>query len=371
MGKVGIVTFHEAINYGAVMQAYALKQAIGDSAEIIPYRSKHIYNGYNLCRRFFKSSFKGKVAFILDENISAFKKKKKFIKFRREYLGIGKTFVEKEKMCDICADYDVIVTGSDQVFNLDCTGNDFTYFLDFVPLNCKRVSYAASFGSCSIDDKFSEKIKDCLLNFNYLSVRECAGQEIIEKLIGKKSKLVLDPTLLIDRACWERLATEPKSRISYVFVYMIQYDRDLLLFAKKIAGKERKVIYVGPGARNNLKGIKRVVACGPQEWLGYIKNADVVVTNAFHGIALSLSLMKQVFIGLPPYSKPTDNDRIYNIISMFDLENRLYSGADLISNINYDKVNIKMSEMKRDSLNFLSESVLKYINNKETNNGIE
>jgi hypothetical protein len=357
MGKIGILTFHEAINYGAVMQAYALKTAIGESAEIIPYRSQHIYNGYHLIRRFKRANLKEKIAFILSDNVGAYIKKRKFQQFVQEHLGVNKALSSSE-VANYVNSYDVVVTGSDQVFNPDCTGEDYIYFLDIPEIKSKRVSYAASFGSNLIRKEYHEKIKDCLNNFDDISVREIAGQEIVKKIANREAKLVLDPTLLIDREYWEKLAVSPATKQPFVFVYAIEPDLALMKFAKEVAGTARKVIYVGPGMRHFPKGIKRIESCGPQEWLGFIKNADFVVTNAFHGIALSLAMMKQVYIGYPPYAGMSANDRIKNIVSIFQLENQIYTQCDMRNKIDYNSVNSKMNLIRTESLDFIKNCII-------------
>ena len=254
--------------------------------------------------------------------------------------------------------YDVVVTGSDQVFNPDCTGEDYVYFLDIPGMESKRVSYAASFGSDMIRKEYRERIKNCLNSFDDISVREHAGQEIVKKIANREAQLVLDPALLIDRAYWDKLAVLPKTKQPFVFVYAIEPDLELVKFAKEVAGTSRKIIYVGPWMRHLPKGIKRIEACGPQEWLGFIRNAELVVTNAFHGIALSLAMMKQVYIGYPPNAGMSANDRLKNIVSIFQLENRIYTQCDLQSKIDYDSVNSKMNLARTESLDFIKNCII-------------
>lgn len=363
MKKAGILTFHEAINYGAVMQAYALKTAIGDKAEIIPYRSEHISKGYNLLRRFIKGNLKSKVAFLLFENWNAASKKKKFQRFVRNNLVSSERIILANEVETIGKEYSVVISGSDQVFNLECTGNDFVYFLDFnMPDNVKRVAYAASFGSRSVPEQYKKEIKQAIDKFDGLAVREKAGQEIINNLTDKESIVVLDPTLIIDRKYWIKLAEQASIKKSkYVFVYTITYDKDLLLFAKKIAGNDKTVIYVGPISRDLPKGIKCIKNCGPEEWLAYIKQSVYVVTNAFHGIALSLAMQKQVYIGFPPGVKAENNDRIYNIVEKFGLQNRLYKEFTRLENMSYEQINDKMNHERKYSLEYLEKNVLRYL----------
>ena len=145
--KIGIMTFHRAINYGAVLQTYALQKYLNDSgydAEVIDYRCDHMENFYKILsvkNKSIKQVIRGLLNFIY-----VYKKKSRFYGFLDQNVKISSKIYDKSNIGESNNEYDKFITGSDQVFNYACSQFDKNYFLEFVKNYDKKYSYAASFG---------------------------------------------------------------------------------------------------------------------------------------------------------------------------------------------------------------------------------
>ena len=191
--KIKILTFYFADNYGAVLQTYALQGAlnkIGCEALVSNYIPSTM-------------QYESKISSLKDLLYFHTKKKihDRFELFRRKYLNIS---------MDSLSENDVYVAGSDQIWNLDITKNDYTYYLDFNN-NDKSFYYAASIGKSDYNDSQFEKVKKYLLRNNNISVREKSFCSSLNKRINdKKINYVLDPTLLHDSNFWRNIELKPK-----------------------------------------------------------------------------------------------------------------------------------------------------------------
>lgn len=360
MKKIGILTFHKADNYGALLQAYALKTVLnnmGNNVHIINYFCPKLQKDYKIinfgdhsCISVLKQMIK--LAFF---PFSIYIRSR-FSSFRKQYLTNGKPFYP-DTIASLSNYYDIFIAGSDQVFNPHITGFDPNYFLAFNKCKNKNFSYSASFGieQENLSNKEKNFLKTNLLNFKRLSVRERQGQKIINALINNcDCEVSLDPTLLLTKKEWEKIATSPKQK-KYILLYLMYKDHNIISFAKHLAKKTKcKLIFISPAL--DIKN--RVPACHvyptPQEWLGYFLNAKYVVTNSFHGLAFSINFNKDFFVDLlPPPSKV--NSRLENLLDLTGLRGRLISaGADLNTPApDWAEVNAKLAAEKEKSLSYL------------------
>ena len=168
--KIGILTFHRALNYGALLQAYALQTALGKlgaEASVLDYRNPIIEKMYEYQSFFRQSGLKSKVKYILLGRAEK-KRRAKFETYRKSYLNLSEQFSAEDvtKSVDL---YDKFITGSDQVWNYDAHGFDKNFFLDFVDNRSKKYSYSASFGISRLDDRFKAAYKNLLDEFSALA----------------------------------------------------------------------------------------------------------------------------------------------------------------------------------------------------------
>lgn len=359
MKKIGILTFHNADNYGALLQAYALKKTLnnmGNDTHIINYFCPKLQKDYKLVNfghRSFISILKQIVKFVfLPLSIYI---RSRFSSFRKQYLINGNPIYPNTIDC-ILNDYDIFIAGSDQVFNPNITGFDSNYFLAFNKDRNKNFSYAASFGLSlnDLSDKEKQFFKQNMLNFKQLSFREQQGKEISNIINGHDCEVSLDPTLLLTKNDWEKIAIPPKQK-KYILLYLMSKDSNIISFAKKLAKKTKcKLIFISPALDLKNRVPAYHVYPTPQEWLGYFLNAKYIVTNSFHGLAFSINFNKDFFVDLlPPPSKV--NSRLENLLDLTGLRGRLISaGANLDTPApDWAEVNAKLAAEKEKSLSYL------------------
>ena len=364
---IGILTFHKAINYGAVLQAYALcttVESLGQECHVINYagekmlaESKPLYFPNNL-------SVVDKLLYIyrLPMRIRTVKG---FSSFLDDYLNLsGELISDAEDLRALAPLYDAFISGSDQVFNYNGTGEDFNFYLDFERDSSKKIAYAPSFGLNEIDDTHRAYIGECLGNFSALSVRESIGADIVEELLGERPKLVCDPTFLLDKAQWEALCITPKYKRPYVLVYSFG-SCHLENIARRLADEIGAVVVnINRTFPKIVKGknIINAYAPNPQEFLGLVNNAEIIVTNSFHGMALSIILHKEFYAFTNDYanSKAT-NARFLTFSDKLSLGDRILSVEDRFqrSMIDYDKVEKNIVSWREESLDFLKAAIRK------------
>lgn len=349
--KVGIITFHRAVNYGAVLQAYALQHAIeklGYEAYIIDYRCKEVDKAASPLLGFrsgdsFKTATK-KLVFRLRKNMA-------FNSFMRKYVNLSPKTATNHNLEKMSDEYDAFFTGSDQVWNCRCSGNDETFFLNFVKDGKKKNAYAASFGTEKLfeDDPFD--YKTLLADFNSISVREKSGVDIVVSESGRKAQVTLDPTLLLSKEEWKPAVGKRPIKEKYIFVYYIRESKDLLNYAGKLSEKTGyKVI--------NAKNSKEFfLKCSPSDFLAWIYYAEYFVTNSFHGTVFSLLFNKKFAIELD--NGKTVNNRSKELLELVGVDRTLaIDNIDLISKeTDYTAVEKIIEAERAKSIDFIINAV--------------
>lgn len=296
MKRVGILTFQFADNYGAVLQAYALKNVLqkkGVEVDVINYMPDGLWDDYSLNP--FRCIKKGRYRKLLHIPI-IIKQSSKFHKFRSNYLKLGeKIYTIPHKTFE---KYDSIVVGSDQVWSDSIVPDVSKYFLRGVS-GVKKFSYAASFGT----DKVSKNVENCikteLHEFNMLSVREKSAAKIIEENIDKKVYHVSDPVFMLQPKQWRELYlnnVKIKENGQYILYVDLRNDKGLIDKAKKLSDETGLPVYsIHPtGWRVQEGSFKQRYDVGPLEYLSLIDNASYVVTNSFHAVAFSCIFEKKI-----------------------------------------------------------------------------
>ena len=356
MKRVGIITFHRAENFGAALQCYALMsylQQQGCEVRIIDYRSPIIEYGYKLIKvqgESILSKIKSTVITLISYHIRK-TKKVKFIHFRDKYYNQTPPV---SGVLDMPKDFDYIICGSDQIWNLRLTGGyDRMYFLDFT-FPVKRISYSASSESqdwtLMLENK--EEIQRSLNSFSHISVREKKFAEFINHSFCRECSVTCDPVFLHEKDFYEKIAVTPNIK-GYVLMYNLVESENARLLTKKIAREKRlKIVSVCAGIKPMRIFSNDIYAFGPKEMLGYILNADYVITTSFHGLALSLILNKQVYV-----VKTHHNVRLTSLLAQLGLSQRLVERDCEMENIDYSKVKPLMQNMVDKSKIYLKKSL--------------
>lgn len=329
--RIGILTFHRAINTGAALQACALQNYLrttGADVELIDfYPNNQIPNMsyiYRVLRRLKRTIW------ISNNYRLEIKRQEKFETFYKKAYKLSKEkYYGDNEIKDNPPKYDILVSGSDQILNTALTGNSTSYYLDFDDM-AKKVSYASSFGGVDISDREKELIKNELPKFHSLSFREQSGKKIVSELTGIIGADVLDPVFLMDRRYWSDLSAQAmKLPERYIFAYVMEMTNGIKNAVIKAREKYNLPVIVvnGSGEINEIAG-REDKTCGPIEFLRYIKDADIVITNSFHGTAFSLIFEKKLLC----VTHSRRNARLENLLGYIDcVDKQIVSDAEEVS----------------------------------------
>lgn len=356
--KAGILTFHCVENYGAVLQCLALQEALKpyfDSVEVIDYCPEYLLRDYKAINTY---SIKSRIM-SLYSLLPFLKKKAGFRCFVKKHLNLScGRFSAVSDITDV--DSNVLFVGSDQIWNSKITDGYDSAFFGKLPgyKNKKVVSYAASLGQYQLSENEKSEFFELLENVDSISVREDEGVELIASNTGKVASLVVDPTLLVDEAFWNKLKCKKKPKEEYVLIYNLTGAPELFEIADMIS-KEKgiKIIEIN-GRRKGLskKAHKTIYSASPQDFIDLISNASYVVTDSFHGTAFSI-IFKKNFTVIP---HKTRGGRMKTLLAALDLENRLFNTADekiLSDTVDYIAVDKKLSELREKSRAFIINSI--------------
>ena len=359
--KIGILTFHCAHNYGAVLQCYALQEYLkscGHSVFVIDYRPTYFTNSRDY-KKFSLRLFITKNLSLLPktfyEAIKFFNaritKWNAFEKFIKDYLNLyspGRQFDG--------SDFDACIIGSDQVWNNRITGGVFDKMYFGADFKCDVISYAASTISSgfTIDEEVS--LKRLLSNFKAISVREQTLSGALKKIGINNIPVVLDPTILAGHAPLAKLISQNSIDRPYVAVYMVRKDSKLIEYARKYCSMHKLQLLEIANDFNIERHKNKIYTAGIEDFVTIINNADFVITNSFHGTAVSILLQKQ-FIAIRQ-NGPIDN-RIEQILYDFKLLDRFIQSDDIATfdNIDYTTVNQYIETYRQKSIEYLTKAL--------------
>lgn len=336
--KVGIITVHNSPNYGACLQAYALWKYISQKAdcEIIdlyrPYQKDYIPSTRFHPMRDNAQPPQKKIKRLIKKLLNYTPKcfstevKAKFDEFNSQ-IKLSKTYKGIDELYANPPQYDLYISGSDQLWNPSQPYCMEPYFLTFVPRTAKKISYATSVGISELKDKEKKLFKEWLSSYDVISVRERQAKWLLESFMDRKDIVqVADPTFLLDVDEWQRMAVYPNTRKSYILLFILSYSEPLIQYALKL-GKESGLRLV---VVNQLQPLctdgsyDSVTDAGPREFLGYIANADMVMTDSFHGTVFSIIMgAKNFYTYISPSNKR--GSRIIDLLDTFGLQNHLLS----------------------------------------------
>ena len=289
------------------------------------------------------------------------------LSFQRQFTSLSQRYLTYEEL-KTCADkYDVFITGSDQVWNnQEINHFDDSYFLSFAK-DKNSIAYAASFGKTitMLTEKDKAFYKRNIPLVKHISVREKSAIEIVRNLTGDDAKWVCDPVFLLSREQWDNYIKKPKIS-KYILVYLVgdginfDVNKEIVLRARAIGKKlNKKIVVVGIGLSSILYGAFKTPTV--QEWLGLIANADLMLTNAFHGTAFAAIFNTPFYAFVSGDSNNRMNTRLYDILSYLGLENRLINLKDkkgkLFLRVNFTGANKKANRFRQESLKWLANSI--------------
>ena len=346
--RIGILTFHWATNYGAILQAFCLQEFLimrGHDVEIVNYKP------YQYDYSWKRVVLNPKKWLDFPKLLKNKRKEELLVPFRDKYLHKTRRYGSIKEFDNDLEKYDVLISGSDQVLNPSFTlfgdnGNkSLVYWLAFGRKNVYRVGYAVSFGCEEYPAKVAGIVHKFVNGFNAIGTRENSGLSILEQLEYTGCKdVVPDPTILIGVSLFDKLGvTIPVTRNDYACVYMLRHVIQL----------PGNVIYIDEKHRP-LNMVK---------WLSSIINAKYLVTNSYHGVIIAILSHVPFVALLETTSYSGMNDRFITLLARLDLKNRIIENCKdiddvLSSDINWQKVDELLESFRTTGIDFLNRTIM-------------
>ena len=375
--KIGIITQPLDVNYGGLLQNYALQQVLHSLGHDV-YTIKRntipgLYTSHSYIKFYIKQIIKRLIGIPrYQTRCEHFKIKKNCIKFVKENITTTKIFKNNKELKSIINKYrfNAYIAGSDQVWRPMYSENIYNDFLDFCQneSNIKRIAYAASFGVS--DWEFNEEqTKECsrlAKLFDAVSVREDSGIALCKEHLDVDAMHVLDPTLLLEKEDYIKLVEKAKEPVSggNLFCYILDnkdsIENGIKEIEQKLSLKSFQVkAKISKGTISKGEKLKDHVIPSPTKWLRAFMDAEMVFTDSFHGCVFSIIFNKPFWvIG----NKERGNARFDSLLKQFNLESRRVDikeidNIDLTTPIDWHKVNTIKKEWQEKSLNFLKENL--------------
>lgn len=373
MEKIGIVTSARELNYGAILQAYALQRIISefgfDSKLLWWSNQRNSHRDIRIRKLFAMFVTYVKNPGIMNNSVKAyghtFEKSmtqnsiELFEKFENEFLNIEFLTYGQMKRFAFSEDCRAVIAGSDQIWNSYAIYVDPFYYLQFSPKS-KRIAYAPSLGKNDIPSYNKQKMKRYINGINRLSVREETGRTLLSEITDKKLEVVLDPSLLLDSNIWKTIESKMNIPKEYILLYFL--DQPNIECVKEITEKYGLPVLALPYEIPLFNGIEniRYIDAGPAEFLSLVDNASLVLTDSFHGTAFSINYNKTFLTFDRQYGKnQSQASRILDLLRTFELTHHFISG-DFNSQsieIDYKPVNNKLEQLREKSMKYLKDAI--------------
>ncbi|MEC6909358.1 polysaccharide pyruvyl transferase family protein [Photobacterium piscicola] len=371
--KYGILTLPLWNNYGGILQSYALKKTLNDQCvdTILinlhrPYPSTYKEIEKKLKRIIKKKFFSNSIVYpTIKESQYISEVTLQFVE--NELSPKTEVLTSNSDLLSISSFIDGVIVGSDQVWRPNYTPNIYNYFLDFLPNNKKKISYAASFGTDKwlFTEEETDKCKSLLKKFDSISVREKSAINLVEQKLGKSAEFVLDPTFLLEKRDYIDLINKYSEELSdgNLFTYILDRNKGIDNLIDKISqALELKPFEVMPKSFDVNFNFDDKSYCFPSvtKWLRAFLDSDFVIADSFHGCVFSI-IFNKPFIAIG--NKERGLSRFYSLLETFDLQERLILDLDkfdmsiLSKEIDWKGVNKIRDALKEKSIDFIKSSI--------------
>lgn len=362
--KIKTITCHNVYNFGASLQAYALMkylQSQGHEVAIIDYKPDYLkFDLWSIGPRWNKNILMRIIfyIYIVPKRLMQRRMRNKFDQFTKDFLVLTpQTFISNDELKSTPPEADIYIAGSDQIWNTESpNGKDLAFFLNFAPKGSIKVSYAASFSVKHIVEKYIPMIKQELKSFDYISVRESTGLDILNSIGISKGKLVLDPVFLLQKKHWNKLIKNHSSNEKYILIYDQENNKIIKKNAIRLAKERGLKIYAFENFYPMRYANKRIKYADPIDFLELIKNCEVLLTNSFHGTSFSIIFQREFYVFNRTHQAV--NSRMHDLLKLLGLTHRLILNPEQkidLEPINYNIVGANLNEVRDDSVNFLND----------------
>lgn len=372
--KIAWITVHRTLNYGTMLQAYACNRILRefgyDTLLVDYYRSKDYRDSsfqtplsyYRFRKRAADAkNLRERLALAL-KSAASYRSTKRFHAicdaFLREHLTLTEPYDSSEALKRDPPRADLYCAGSDQIWNTEYNGGiDEAFYLTFAPQGRAKLSFASSIGLDRLTEEDGKRVRELLSEFSAISVREESAKSLLGQL-GLVSTAVLDPTLLLDAAQWEQLASKPLLDEPYLLIYKLKGDGRLDRAAHEIARQRKlKIVRLAFGHAGKAADETTVILPEVGEFLSLMKNASFVVTNSFHGACFSINFNRQ-FLAV---TRERYNSRLTNVLEKTGLTDRLLTrdaaDATALPDIAFEAVNRRLDAERRNARAWLREAL--------------
>ena len=354
--RIGVLTYHRAHNYGAMLQAYALLSFLrnhGYHAELIDYWPISHKNQYALIKAIVGTNFIYKVKNTIADICTFWRRYRRiqgFQMFENRYLNLPRGIKYTNANALIDTNYDCVIAGSDQIWrNRDSNNNhigfDSTYFCQNIRPTTRCISYAASMGIIQLSENDKVTLKQYLKRFSTILVRENTLNELVHSL-GFQAQVVLDPTLLLTKEQWN--LSLPKERFSgtrYVLYYELMPSKEAMRFAQEKAHSMGCKLLVMDARIPIIPKLGHLSYASPIEFMHAIRDAEYVIATSFHGTAFSIIFEKQFLtIGLKKNA-----DRVITLLSHLGIIEHYQENPVDCNDIDYCKIKTRYNNLVTDS----------------------
>ena len=335
--KIAILTFHDASNYGAVMQAFATFIELRKYSEkvfFIEYTNKHRRSIYRPLSGIYAALKKLELVRVLKLSARApgvIYRNHQFAKFRRENLVVSKRCVSDEDLAQTVADCDLVVIGSDQVWNPRNNGLDLNYYGRFLMENKNSLSYASSFGCSSLERGLESDARRALKKLSFVSTREDIGREMLANMGIADVKVVADPVLCFEDNEWLKMLRISGSRVlpADLFLYVnSNVHRGWMERTEVWRSAKRRVCFGSFRLKDFFdRQISINSGLGPKEFVASLSQAKFIATSSYHATLFSI-IFRRNFVVFLSGDKGRDS-RILFILEQLGLENRVANETNL------------------------------------------
>lgn len=351
--KIGIITWFSYENYGTKLQAVALQKYlknIGYDVELINFLPPESLQVHIDNRTFLKKLEE------IPKKIKAKVIKRKYNKYIKKRYSKMDSFISKNcnltkfinndyEYIKICNSFDLLICGSDQIWNPNFYHKYYYAFFD--KIKTPKISYAPSLGINEVLPSVERKIVDSLKSFKYITAREKSGANLLAEITGKDVATVVDPTFLLSKDDWLEFIDVTLKEKEYVLCYFLSDNKNYWNASRKFCKKHNLEMYVIPQTIDSYQQSNHVLLdVGVDDFLKLVYNATYILTDSFHACVFSIIFQKQFYVfkrfNEDRYS--SQNSRIINLLEDLSLSDRLIEYND---NLIKDKETINYSYINR------------------------
>lgn len=369
--KLGLLTFHDAANYGAALQAYALQAFLegeGFDCEYLDYRNerrRHMYDmGWHVADSLRRGDLASAAKYFLGAPFMQLRKRR-FAAFRGAHLKVSSCeYRTSGELGAATGGYDKFVVGSDQVWNPFNNGADTAFLLDFLDDPHRKIAYSSSFGISEIPADLKEAYARCLNGMGRIAVRERAGSQLVKSLTGRDVPVVMDPVFLPGRGHWDALAgTKRRDETPFVFSYTNRGGQAEAFFRAtrySMQGKTLRKLARQTSPRDFVRrGVEVAYCLPPAEFVRNVRDAELVLTASFHCLSFAI-LFNKPFVCFLTGDAGKD-ERPAGLLQALGLEGRIFRSGmtldEVKAPIDYGTVNGKLDDLVARSKSWLLDAL--------------